>query len=675
MLVIRFLRNLFANTQASVATLGALSLPVVLGALGLAVDLNRGYEQRLFNQRSADMAALGAAMAFKASSNVALLSPTANDITRANGLTDVSVQASVVENYPASGSRAVRVVITKPIRYTLARVLGFEGTYNVRAEAYATLTTQAPYAAPCFLALASGANAITITGGASINAPSCSVAAVGNIAQNGSSITGADIISGSGNISVEYGSLVANSLRFAGSFSVPAWNGAVPPANKRVNQATTLVDPWANDTALVAARAQLGQYTTVPTLAACPVQNSTQNWTFAWSTAPTGATGGGGTWTVPKGTYYINNLSIDGGVTVSFQSGSKIYIKGNFNNNGTHIKFGDSDIYVTGTFTNPYAGLTIGKGEWCIGGAVNINGKTNEKGDGKVIFRSVLTLGGGTTLKMGAGDHHFGGVSVSGGSSMALGNGNFTSAAGIVIAGGGEVSIGTGNVILGPASDGNAIKIGGSSAVFMEDGTFSANGHIDTEGNSRVVFGKTANHYINGNMNIRGGVLFGAGRYTINGNFVNGTGGAQWPWTSSFTGKVYGQTLEGVSASGYDMVGVNVSFILKGTLNLAGGAKTKLIAPTASVTGGQIAELLLDTTSTAATNWGAGAQNVFVGTVHVPNSTVTMSGGNTTLSSGQCFTLIASKIAVTGGAATGSACPKMSGENSGSGSGEIKLIK
>ncbi|RZA29857.1 MAG: hypothetical protein EOP02_03320, partial [Proteobacteria bacterium] len=514
MAILQSIRALSANTRGSVATLGALSLPVVLGALGLAVDLNRGYEQRLFNQRAADMAALGAAMAFKASSSVAVLNPTANDITRANGLTGATVQASIVENYPTTGSRAVKVVITKPVDYTLGRVLGFDGAYDVRAESYATLTTQAAYAGPCFLALASGSGAITVTGGASINAPTCSVAAVGSIAQNGTSITGADIISGSGNISVDYGSLVANSLRYAGSFSKPSWNNAVPPADKRVNQGTTLTDPWANDTALVAARAQLGQYTTVPALANPATANgSAQDWDFSYSPASHISAWWNSstkTYTVPTGTYYIKKVSVGGDITVKFGNGSKIYINNGFTNGGKSFNFGNSDVYVNGGFSSGSSGVTFGNGILWIGNgsggatcswwpyttSVCFNG-TNIKGTGDVQINAMTVLGGGSKFTMGAGNHYFGGVNLDGGGSIALGAGNFVSTAGVAIGGDSELALSTGNVILGPASTGLSISLSGSARFFMEDGTFTANGGITTAGGSRIVFGKTTNHYIN----------------------------------------------------------------------------------------------------------------------------------------------------------------------------------
>ncbi|WEK46773.1 MAG: hypothetical protein P0Y56_00340 [Candidatus Andeanibacterium colombiense] len=682
MLNIRLLKRLLADPRASVATIAALSLPVTLGGLGLGVDLNHGYEQRLINQRAADMAALGAAMAYKASSATAVLQPTAVDITTANGLTGATVTATVVDNYPSAGSKAVKVVVKKTVPFTLARVVGLGASYTVTSEAYASLNTAAAYSAPCFLALASGSGAITLTGGATITAAGCSIAAVGSISQGATSITAADVISGTGGVSLDYGSIsVSNSLRFSTTFTYPSWNGAIPDASKRVNQSTTLTDPWATDSELLAARAQLGTYTAVPALSN-PTTPTGADWTMGWSpTANVTAYRTGpytGEYVVPAGTYNIKRLTIDGGIKVTFANNSVITVSnGVAIGGGSTIDFGNSTLYVNGGFDTGSSGIKIGNGPLWIGsGTVNFQG-TNTKGTGDVIINSKLTLGGGQRLTMGAGNHSFAGLALSGGGSVALGTGNFTNTAGITIDGDSELAVSAGNVLLGPnPSGGLSANLAGSARFFMEDGTFSANGGITTQGGSRLVFGKTANHYINGSLNIAGSVLFGAGRYTINGNFVNGTGGTTWPYTSSLTGKTYGNTLEGVSVSGYDQAGVNVSFILAGTLNLAGGAKTKLIASTTSSTGSYIADMLVDSLTSSATTWGAGASNIFVGTVHLPNSTVSMSGGNATLSAGQCFTLIAAKISVTGGAQAGTACAKMSGTSSASGSStDIKLLK
>ena len=198
---VRCVRGVLADVSAGVGIIAALSLPVVIGSAGLAVDLNRGLEQRVVNQRAADMAALGAAMAYKASSNQSVLDPTAQDIARINGLTSADVDASVVADFPNTGDQSVKVDVVTQVPYTLARVLGLSGAYDVASESFASLqsaSTALPYATPCILALSTGSNAISVSGGGTISAADCTVAAIGSINNQGALIQGHDIVSGPG---------------------------------------------------------------------------------------------------------------------------------------------------------------------------------------------------------------------------------------------------------------------------------------------------------------------------------------------------------------------------------------------------------------------------------------------------------------------------------------------
>lgn len=338
------------------------------------------------------------------------------------------------------------------------------------------------------------------------------------------------------------------------------------------------------------------------------------------------------------------------------------------------MNFGNSNLYVNGGFDSGSSGVTIGNGTLWIGGGNGANfvqwQGTNNKGNGTVIINHTLKLGGGQRLLMGNGDHYFGGIDLGGGGSAKMGTGNFVARNGILINGDSELAIGDGDVIIGPGNANAAIKLAGSARFFMGNGAFSANGDIDTAGGSRIAFGVTNNHYINGSMKIAGSAFFGAGRYTVNGQFTNGTGGTTWPYTSTLNNTTYGSGF-----SSWDMAGSDVTFILSGALSLAGGAKTKLNAPTSSVAGGRIAEMLVHSLTSTDTNWTGGSQNNFAGTAYFPNSKINMAGGNTTLSTGQCFSMVASKIWVTGGAATGSACASMGTGGGGSASSTIKLVK
>src|SRR3546814_15267321 len=83
----------------------------------------------------------------------------------------------------------------------------------------------------------------------------------------------------------------------------------------------------------------------------------------------------------------------------------------------------------------------------------------------------------------------------------------------------------------------------------------------------KITFGKTSNHYINGNLDIKGAAKLGEGRYTVNGDFTDGTGGTTWP-----TGTMLG----GKDVGGYDVAGINVTLVISGKLDLGGGAKVYL---------------------------------------------------------------------------------------------------
>lgn len=668
-----------ADVRGAVAAIGALALAALLGMSAISVDLARGYSQMISNQRTADAAALSAALAYSAaSSSEAVLLPTAQDVAVANGMTNAVVTAGVVNDVPSAGAKAVKVTVTTPVPFAVATALGYRGSYDVGAASYASLGGTSPIAPVCILALASSGTGITTSGGATIDAPDCSVAAVADIANRGTRIAAKNIVSGAGSVLNDWGTLTTTLLRYAGSFTNPSWNGNVPASDKQVHAATALADPLDGNADLAAARGAIGS-STAPRAIGNPSTPAGADWVIGWS--PSGNVAGyrrgnSANYVIPAGNYTIGRLSIDGGINVQFQSGSTITIaNGVVIGGGSTVTFGDVNLSVNGGFDSGSGGVTIGNGSLAIGsGTINFSGASSF-GNGPVTVNGTLSLGGGATLALGTGNHAFGAVSVAGGSWLKMGAGDLDVRAGVAIDGGSTLAAGAGAVRIGADGSGRAITLSGSAVLLMGDGTFSAGGDIGTAGGSRIVFGRTANHLIKGNFTVAGSALFGAGRYTVAGNLANGTGGTTWPYSSPVTGQSYGQTLEGVDVSGYDMAGVNVAFVLSGTVNLAGGAKTKLIASSTTVSGGAIADLLIDSLTGEATSWAAGAQNVFVGAVHLPNSDLAMSGGSSTLSNGQCFMLIVRTINASGGAAAGSACASIAGSGSSGGAASIGLVQ
>ncbi len=539
---LRMLARLRGDARASVNTIVALSLPVVIGAVGLAFDLNRGYGQRVMNQRVADMAALATAMEYQRDDAIDI-DAVARMIALANGVEGATVDAELLTDYPEAGDSSIEVTVSRPIPFMLASVLGFSGSYTVSADSAAIVSSTAQYAAPCFLALDAGSASLVVNGGASINAPNCSVAAIGNLDQKGKSIAASDIISGSGDITLNSGSLVANSLRYGGSLNVPQWNSALPPAKDRHNVATALADPWASNTELGAAVAQIGDADPLPALSD-PVTPDGKDFDFSWKPNAAAApyrVGTSGDYVLPAGTYNIRKFTVGGNNKVIFASGSTITISGGFaNGGGSTVDFGDSDLYVNGGFDTGSGGVTIGDGVLWIGSGTAAFKGTNTKGDGNVVINGDVALGGGHYMKMGAGDHAFRSLTLGGGGNMLLGGGDLVVAEGIKINGNSELNVGDGEYNIGASKQGYAIKLEGSARLFMGDGAFSAHGDIDTQGGSGIVFGETNNHYIAGDLKIAGSAFFGPGRYTIDGDFENGTGGTTWPQTSTLNGEQYG---------------------------------------------------------------------------------------------------------------------------------------
>lgn len=222
-------------------------------------------------------------------------------------------------------------------------------------------------------------------------------------------------------------------------------------------------------------------------------------------------------------------------------------------------------------------------------------------------------------------------VNVGGGSSLTIGDGNVVFNGGINVGGGSAVHLGAGNHAIG------SVDLGGSGVLTMGDGPLHVNGNVTTAGGSTLNIGAAGagrSHYINGNVSLSGNANLGQGRYTVNGDFSNQTGGT--------------------------ITGSNVNMIAKGKLTLGGGASINMSAPTAT-SNDLIADLLFASLSTAQTWIGAGAQNRYKGAIYVPRSPVKLDGGASVTSGSGCFMLVASTIEMNGGITAATSCPNLTG--------------
>lgn len=595
------IRKLFRDERGNVALLGAFSLIALIGFGALAVELGQGYSMKVTNQRVADTAALGAALAYSGSSTTAVLEATAKSIAAAQGVSASQVVAALIDSPTGDGSKAVQVTITTPLVLWLARVLTTAASFNVSAVSIASLKGSGP---ACILALSkSVATGISAVGGTSVTATDCGIAANASISTTGGAKLVAKTVRTGKTVSSNGGSSVTTS----------------PTANQITqNVSNAAVDPLAGSTDISGATTLLGTYTAVQT----SIVPTGTDYTLDYN-PPNGIksfwNSSAKTYTFPAGTYNIKNLKLSGGITAVFQGSSTITISGSIDHGGTSLAFGD--------------------------GPVTIVGDTK--------------IGGGATFTIGNGRHYFGNISVGGSSIMTVGTGNVDINGAIDLQGGSKLTFGAGNVVIGTGSGSTknmSIVMAGSSTLVFGNGTFSAQGGISTAGGSKINFGATSNHLINGNLDIKGAALFGTGRYTVNGDFTDGTGGTVWPT---------GTMLNGTDVSGYDLAGIDVTFVIAGKLDLSGGAKVYLKAPTTTGNGG-VANVLIANTDGDDFSFGGGSSSIMVGAIYAPRSATTMSGGAALSSGTGCFMLIADTITMKGGSSGATICPGMGDSSAGS---------
>jgi hypothetical protein len=592
-LLVRCLRSLRRSTRGSVSVIGVFALVALVGVAALSIELGQGYRAKLALQGAADAAALAAAHAYAASPTEIILEATARDVARANGLSIGNVSIFHRPNYSSTVPDAVEVQLRTSIPLFFARIFSAETSYGVSVSAVASLPTETT--PPCLLALASSGG-ISLSGGTTISAPHCAAVSNSSISVIGGSTLTAKSTMSSGATSATGGSRVsADAITYGTTLSGTT-------TGKTVRQANSTSDPLANNAVVQAAFAQLGTVTapanpTVPTGEDLTLGWSSNTMTFQGKTG----TMSDGVWRFPAGTYVIRRLDT---------SSLKLVIEG------------PSTITVSN-------GVNVGGG-----GGLTL-------GNGPVTIKGTTTLSGPMTI--GNGRHMFGSISVGGGGNVTVGDGDLDVNGFLSVSGGANVRFGAGAQTIGRNGSGRSIELGGGSKLAFGDGAFNANGSIVTVGGTELRFGAATNHVINGNLTLEGSSIFGAGTYTINGNFTNGTGGV--------------------------LTGRDVSFVLAGTLNLAGNAAINVVAPT-SASGSGLADILFATRSANATVLTAGAQAVLSGIVYAPNSDFSMSGGVN--ASGSCFSIIARTITLAGGPAAATACPTL---GSGGLSGSVGLIR
>lgn len=234
-----FLSRFAYDTEGVSAIVVGLSLAVILGAAGLAVDVGLWYADRRAAQGAADSAAYSAAVDYSANSSVANATQTAQGVAAkygfVNGVNNVTV---AVYSPPSSGAHqtaslnAFEVIITKSEALFFSAIYINSASIRARAVAIPGAQTISPY---CLQILDSRPGATNInfnaTNGASIDLSAC------GIADNG---PGSCAINASGAGT----SIITQSLSVVGNYCTSN-NATFSVTGSKTIGAAAVVDPYA----------------------------------------------------------------------------------------------------------------------------------------------------------------------------------------------------------------------------------------------------------------------------------------------------------------------------------------------------------------------------------------------------------------------------------------------
>ncbi|MGC1304457.1 MAG: hypothetical protein WA840_18980, partial [Caulobacteraceae bacterium] len=404
---------------------------------------------------------------------------------------------------------------------------------------------------------------------------------------------------------------------------------------------TTTSDPLAGSAGVTAAT---GHMSSVAALTAPAAPTTGANVTFGFGAAPSMPTGclavspSSGVWTVScanGGTYHFGLLTVSGGATLNFAtsgSGSTYtFSQGVFTQGGTNTTFG------AGTFNiGPMSSGCNGSATYSI---CNTGTSLTFGGPSTFVISSGVSNGGGTIIVMGSGS--------------------------------------TNSYQIGPGSDGNALLVQGGARMTLADATgvsdlFQLKGAVNVGGGGCTILPAAAQHDINGNFITSGGVVMGAGVYTVNGyaGFGANSGG-----DASCNGSTVG-----VSGAGVTLVISGVSTPTSGVCSgqafcvASGFSNVTLTAPSSGTTSGLVVLGPASSSIAAGALFTGGASGTSLsGVFYFPDGPITL-GGGASIGNGanQCLELIGTQISLTGGTAAASTCV---GGGSGSSGSTVALVQ
>ncbi|MFT5742169.1 MAG: Flp pilus assembly protein TadG [Paracoccaceae bacterium] len=276
-----------------------------------------------------------------------------------------------------------------------------------------------------------------------------------------------------------------------------------------------------------------------------------------------------------------------------------------------------------------------------------------------------ITLASNMSLDFGYGApattaYNISGTVENAGNNMRFAPGIYTIAEGISVDSGATTEFDGGSFRVGPASSGNAIKVNSNATLTLGDPLvigeiFQIFGDVDTSANSCLTFGAAENHELAGAVEASGGIIFGAGVYTIDGYLHLGPGAAVHCAGADISFQAIDTAII-LSGQGADSAGPqcrNQAFC-----STSGYQSMRI---TASTTGPFAKVAIIGPLDTAVT-YGAsmhsgGFEGEISGAFYFPNGPISLSGGaNVSGGADACLQLIGSTVTLSGGATAASDC-------------------
>ncbi len=690
----KVIKAFLGNRRGSVATVFLLSLPILIGTSGLAIEYGNALVVRTVNQRVADAAAYAGALALNSTGSESVMESAAERIATLNNLGGASVVATKVASPSDSTRQAVQVSIAQPVTLVLTKFFTGKGTQNVSVVATAELISQA---ANCIVALDGGSTGIEVSGGANIKANNCGVASE---AQLKVANCGAYIQTNS----ATYNTTTSLPSNCGGNFVLRKADGVSQQAAVK----RPVTDPYGGTEPVTTATARLSTVSSMsapsnPTFS-FPSGGTTVNFQGGYSQSAINAvnaaaqangctaawTGSNSNWSYqcPSGSNTVMKIgTICGGCTLSLNTNASASTVLTINSSisaASTMTFGYGTINIGGNYTGGYGGTVV------LGSALNISGFFNGGSSGTITLADGtynigqgIYLTGSSTVTFGKGTFTIGkgNISCSGGfySICATSSGTttfggpstFILPGGIRTGGGATLNLGSGNgnsYMIGTSSDGYAFRGDGGAKTAMFDATGSGNvyqfgGHVNlTGGGSCLIVGAASQHDIKGNLWGTGAMKLGAGIYTVTGSVnFGGSGGGDSSCGGSTIGIYADQVtfVVGASAGSLATSGVcaNQAFCLA-----AGYGHVTINAPAGGATPGFALIGPQSASNTAGATFTSGASNtVITGVFYNPNGAVNLAGGAGLGSASGCLELYGKSVSVSAGAVLGSSCQSSGG--------------